>query len=594
MRRKLVLPIIYTSSRNGRRRTSVGAAEAAKILERAGAGCGRCHTGSVAGAGVDALGGCLSAVAVGQRICGRTCTYGNDHRGVYGGRVRQALSNHDTILLSVLVCASRDIDGQRVVGKRDRLTDDQVRAEFAACFASHSIFLLKIRGRGVLPLPRWFTRCYRGVCRLAAAAAVHAHVGVCHLISGNRTRIDPVQDGIGLLGHHSGQKRILTILRSGELQALVLSGQSGNLILREVVHHAAEVGVAVVHDGAGVVCDSLTGSAVLLCNGVLQVADELLVLAAARCQLRGKCGLTRLPCVALLHDSKADGVVAVGHAAFQTVHKLCVLVAELTDSVVHACKAVRNVGVDAVHLCQLVIAQRADAALDASQRTGGILLVEALRQRRASICATLTSCASADQIGDVAVHAVVTTVSTIAVCTPAEDDGEDDNRPQTFVSEKSAVVIAAVLPSQIASCKIVHNKTPFSFALCHPTAVCDGRSQTKAVFVKSAKLRSVSLRGMRYSALSSFGFRASQKMMARSISPDLSFPSKIFFSKFFSIFSSGETDFDSSIQTTVIWAASGSGRLPAGSGQCRALWRGSAPSFGAVLRSCPESGSSPA
>lgn len=35
-------------------------------------------------------------------------------------------------------------------------------------------------------------------------AAVHAHVGVCHLISGNRTRIDPVQDGISLLGHHGG------------------------------------------------------------------------------------------------------------------------------------------------------------------------------------------------------------------------------------------------------------------------------------------------------------------------------------------------------------------------------------------------------
>ena len=42
------------------------------------------------------------------------------------------------------------------------------------------------------------------------------------------------------------------------------------------------------------------------------------------------------------------------------------------------------------------------------------------------------------------------------------------------------------------------NKTRFSFALCHPTAVCDGQSQTNAVFVKSAKLRSVSLRGMRY------------------------------------------------------------------------------------------------
>ena len=264
----------------------------------------------------------------------------------------------------------------------------------------------------------------------------------------------------------------------------------------------------------------MTGSAVLRCDGVLQVADQLFVLAAARCQLRGKCGLARLPCVALLHDGKVDGVVAVGHAAFQTVHELCVLVANLTDGAVHACKAVRNVGVDAVHLCQLVIAQRADTALDSRQRAGGILLIKALRQSRTSIVTALTSCASADQIGDVGVHAVVTAVSAIAVCAPAEDDSEDDDSPQTFVAEESAVVIAAVLPSQIASCKIVHNKTPFSFALCYPTAVCDGRSQTKAVFIKSAKLRSVSLRGMLYRGSVKFRtlaswFRSMPRSLAR-------------------------------------------------------------------------------
>ena len=132
----------------------MGTAEAAKILERAGAGCRRCYTGSVAGAGVDALGGRLSTVAVGQRVCGRACTDGNNHRGVDGGRVRQALSNDNAILFAVLVCASRDVDGQSIVGERDRLTDDQVRAEFAACFASRSIFLLKNQGQRCLtPAP---------------------------------------------------------------------------------------------------------------------------------------------------------------------------------------------------------------------------------------------------------------------------------------------------------------------------------------------------------------------------------------------------------------------------------------------------------
>mgnify|MGYP006959748427 FL=1 len=118
------------------------AAEAAQIFERAGAGRRRCNAGSVAGAGVDALGSRLSAVAVGQRVCGRACTYGNNHRGVDGGRVRQALSNDNAILFAVLVCASRDVDGQCVIGERDRLTDDQVRAQTAACFASHNVFLL--------------------------------------------------------------------------------------------------------------------------------------------------------------------------------------------------------------------------------------------------------------------------------------------------------------------------------------------------------------------------------------------------------------------------------------------------------------------
>mgnify|MGYP004590250801 CR=1 FL=1 len=129
----------------------MGTAEAAKILERAGAGGRRCHAGSVAGASVDALSGCLSTVAVGQRVCGSACTDGNDHRGVDGGRVRDALSNHDAILLSVLVCASRDVDSQCIIGERHRIRDDEVRAQPTACFASHNVFLLIKSGAEVNP-----------------------------------------------------------------------------------------------------------------------------------------------------------------------------------------------------------------------------------------------------------------------------------------------------------------------------------------------------------------------------------------------------------------------------------------------------------
>lgn len=106
------------------------AAEAAKIFERACAGSRRCHTGSIASASVDALSGCLSAVAVGQRVCGSPCTDGDDYRGVDGGRVRQSLSNDQTIFFSRCVRASRDIDGQRIIGERDRIRDDEMRADF--------------------------------------------------------------------------------------------------------------------------------------------------------------------------------------------------------------------------------------------------------------------------------------------------------------------------------------------------------------------------------------------------------------------------------------------------------------------------------
>ena len=125
----------------------MGKAEAAKIFERACASGRRCYAGSVAGASVDALSGCLSAVAVGQRVCGSPCADGDDHRGVDGGRVRDALSNYDAILLSVLVCASGEIDGQRVIGERHRVRNDEVRAQPAACFASHNVFLLKNQGQ---------------------------------------------------------------------------------------------------------------------------------------------------------------------------------------------------------------------------------------------------------------------------------------------------------------------------------------------------------------------------------------------------------------------------------------------------------------
>ena len=94
----------------------------------------------------------------------------------------------------------------------------------------------------------------------------------------------------------------------------------------------------------------------------------------------------------------------------------------LTDRLISTSKAARNGSVEGVHLRQLVIAQRANTALDTRQRTGGILLVEALRQCSAGVVTALPGCASADQIGDVTVHAVVAAVPTIAVRAPAEDD----------------------------------------------------------------------------------------------------------------------------------------------------------------------------
>lgn len=95
---------------------------------------------------------------------------------------------------------------------------------------------------------------------------------------------------------------------------------------------------------------------------------------------------------------------------------------------------------------------------------------------------------------------------------------------------------------------ILDNKTPFSFALCHPTAVCGRRSQISAVFIKSAKLRSVSLRGMlilgllsQLEGLSFLSFWSSQFLLAApKMKPSikgthiLSLPYRLLMSKSFS------------------------------------------------------------
>lgn len=109
----------------------------------------------------------------------------------------------------------------------------------------------------------------------AAAAGITPTTGirVGHLIGRNRHRADAADQfsGLGLL--IGGEESVLRRLGSLELQTLVFSRQSSNLVLSQKVEDRTAVGVLVVDDVPGAVLDGIPGIASLGSHVIANALD---------------------------------------------------------------------------------------------------------------------------------------------------------------------------------------------------------------------------------------------------------------------------------------------------------------------------------
>ena len=130
----------------------------------------------------------------------------------------------------------------------------------------------------------------------AAAAGIAAASGIRigHLIGRDRHGIDSADQLGSLRFLVSGNKSILSRLRSLELQTLVFSRQSSDLVLGQEVQDCAAVGIGVVDDVPRAVLDGVAGIAGLgshvvphALNGVLDTIglSSHVVIHAINCPL---------------------------------------------------------------------------------------------------------------------------------------------------------------------------------------------------------------------------------------------------------------------------------------------------------------------
>ena len=127
----------------------------------------------------------------------------------------------------------------------------------------------------------------------AGAIAPTTGIGVRNLIGRNGHRIDAANQLGGLRLLVGSNERVLSRLRSLELQALVFSRQSSDLVLGQEVQDRAAVGIGVVDDVAGAGLDGVAGIASLSCHVVPDTVNAPLRIAAALRQL-GAEGYARL------------------------------------------------------------------------------------------------------------------------------------------------------------------------------------------------------------------------------------------------------------------------------------------------------------
>nr|DAU71630.1 MAG TPA: hypothetical protein [Caudoviricetes sp.] len=150
---------------------------------------------------------------------------------------------------------------------------------------------------------------------LAAAGAIApaAGIGVGHLIGRDRHGVDTADQLGSLRLLIGGNKSILSRLGSLELQALVFSRQSRNLVLGQEVQDRPGVGVLIVDDIPGAVLDGVAGFTGLRRHVVVYAVNGALGIAAA-----------------------------LGHLSAQAVKALLGLIAQGTNGIVHTVEAVAH------------------------------------------------------------------------------------------------------------------------------------------------------------------------------------------------------------------------------------------------------------
>ena len=160
----------------------------------------------------------------------------------------------------------------------------------------------------------------------AAAAGVAATSGIRigHLIGRDRHGIDSADQLGSLRFLVGGEESVLSRLGSLELQALVFSRQSSNLVLSQKVKDRTAVGVLVVDDVPGAVLDGIPGIASL---GSHVIANAL------NCRL----GSRTLGGQVIIH--------AV-HCPLGLAAAVLELIAQIADSIIHTMEAIGYGGED--------------------------------------------------------------------------------------------------------------------------------------------------------------------------------------------------------------------------------------------------------
>ena len=159
---------------------------------------------------------------------------------------------------------------------------------------------------------------YNPYC-LAVAVAGVAEIGELHRsgrlhhIGGHGIVAAQPTDQLRLVSvHGGGQIRILSGLAGLELERLILSGESCNLVLSQEVQDGPAVGVLVVNDVPGGVLDGVLSSCGAGSDIIPHTLDSALGLAAARSKLRSQAVKSLLGVVPKLAHGSINAVEAAG------------------------------------------------------------------------------------------------------------------------------------------------------------------------------------------------------------------------------------------------------------------------------------------